>query len=217
MEISYWKSRWKKDKTGWQLNKVYPNLVKYWPLLSLPKNATVLVPLCGKSRDVLWLAEQGYRVIGIEASPIALRQLRTATGKSFSEGTKYGEKVYQSEQLSLWECDFFSLPPEALPPVDAVYDKASIVAMPAGKRTSYAQKLVDLQNSDTQFLIQTFEYEQNEMDGPPFSVPETEVRNLFQVFDHIEVVNERSMLSRVDKFRQRGLSTYFNEKVYHLF
>jgi len=216
MEISYWKSRWQKNKTGWHLDHVYPYLVKFWPTLSLSDEATVLVPLCGKSRDVLWLAEQGFQVIGVEASAAGLEQLREASGQSFTQTSRYGNPIHRSGNLTLWEANFLSLPAEAMPPIAAVYDKASIVALPPAKRKIYAQKIITLCGPGTQILLQTFEYNQAEMHGPPFSVPQKEVAHLFGEHFSIKLLHERSMLSDVDKFRRRGLHSRFIERLYHL-
>src|SRR5699024_1992525 len=150
MEISYWESRWQKNKTGWHLDHIYPHLIKFWPVLKLSRKATVLVPLCGNSRDVLWLAEQGFRVIGVDASATGLEQHRQASGKSFTHTTSYGHSIFRSGGITLWEANFLSLPAEALPPVDAVYDKASIVALPPEKRKMHAEKILELSQSGTQ-------------------------------------------------------------------
>ncbi|HLR26821.1 MAG TPA: hypothetical protein VK112_13220, partial [Fodinibius sp.] len=193
-----------------------PYLVKFWPALSLSDGATVLVPLCGKSRDVLWLADQGFQVIGVEASAAGLEQLREASGQSFTQTSRYGNAIYCSDNVALWEANFLSLPAKALPPVDAIYDKASIVALPPAKREIYARKIIALCGSGTQILLQTFDYDQTDMHGPPFSVPEKEITRLFGGHLNIELLHERSMLNDVDKFRRRGLRSRFIERLYHL-
>lgn len=216
MELSYWKSRWQKDNTGWHMDIVYPQLPKVWPKLSLKSDARVLVPLCGKSLDMNWLTEQGHYVIGVEASPKALREFMDQYSHDFSKDSSHGFTIYRLESIELWEGNFLKLPKEKIPALDVVYDKASIVALPPEMRESYAQKILSLCGKETQILLQTFDYEQDEMTGPPFSVDEKEIRTYFGHHFELELLHEQSKFDELSKFQQRGLSSYLNEKVYRL-
>lgn len=216
MELSYWKSRWQKDNTGWHMDIVYPQLPKVWPKLSLKPDARVLVPLCGKSLDINWLTEQGHYVIGAEASPKALREFMDQYPHDFSKDSSHGFTIYRSESIELWEGDFLKLPKEKIPALDVVYDKASIVALPPEMREFYAQKILSLCGKETQILLQTFDYEQDEMTGPPFSVDEKEIRTYFGHRFELELLHKQSKFDELSKFQQRGLSSYLNEKVYRL-
>uniref|UniRef100_UPI003566698E thiopurine S-methyltransferase n=1 Tax=Fodinibius sp. TaxID=1872440 RepID=UPI003566698E len=175
MEVSYWKSRWRKDNIGWHIKEVYPPLRTFWPQLNLPPGARVLVPLCGKSHDLNWLVAQGARVTGVEVSLKALREVMRRSAASFTRTESHGFPVFQSESMELWQGDFQQLPHAPIHPADAVYDKSSLVALPAAMRKKYARKLLELRDSHTQILLQSFEYKQDEMNGPPFSVPEREI------------------------------------------
>lgn len=216
MEISYWMSRWEKGKTGWHREEVYPRLPEFWPRLRLTGNARVLVPLCGKSHDLDWLAAQGFAVVGVEASKKALTQVMERFSTPFIRTESHGYTVFKSAFMELWQGNFMNFPKAAVPSVDAIYDKASMVALPGSMRKKYRTKILDLCNAHTQILLQSFEYEQQEMVGPPFSLPEQEVKNLFGRHFNIILLHEESKLKEVKKFRQRGLSTYFIEKVYHM-
>ena len=46
--------------------------------LGLAKGAAVLVPLCGKSLDLVWLAEQGHAVIGVELAEAFVKEQQRA-------------------------------------------------------------------------------------------------------------------------------------------
>lgn len=217
MEISYWKSRWRKGNTGWHLDHVFPPLTKLWPTLSVPKDATVMVPLCGKSQDLQWLADQGHHVIGVEASSQAIEEFIAASPESFTRTKRYGYIIFYSPSLALWQGNFLTFPDQAVENIDAIYDKASLVALPPDKREEYAAKLLELCSPHTQLLLQTFEYNQDEMTGPPFSVPLKEVLALFGNHFNIHLLQKESMLADVQKFQQRGLSSYFVEMIYHLY
>lgn len=216
MEISYWQSRWRKDKTGWHLNKVYPLLPKFWPSLTLKAGAQVLVPLCGKSLDMRWFVEEGFKVTGIEASEKALHEFMNNYPGLFVSRQKYGCSIFRSEDIELWQGNFLSLPPKALPSFDAVYDKAALVALPKQMRKVYAQKVLECCNSGTQILLQSFEYNQDEMGGPPFSVDEQEIQQLYGDQFELTLLYKESKIELLNKFQRRGLSSYFNENIYHL-
>lgn len=216
MEISYWKSRWKNDRIGWHTGQVYPPLVSNWKRLFVNEEDTVLVPLCGKSRDILWLAETDVQVIGVEVSELAVQQFFSEAALSYSRRTKGEFEVYVSENIQLWQGDFFKLNSTWLPPVNVIYDKAALIALPPDRRKVYAKIIMDCCTSSTQMLVSTFEYPQKEMNGPPFSVFRDELIKLYGSQFTIELLYEESILDEVPKFRQWGLSSYLREKCYLL-
>jgi len=216
MEISYWQSRWKKDHTGWHMDTVYPNLPDYWPKLNLNRKAAVLVPLCGKSLDMLWLNEQGHRVIGVDVSKKAAQSFFEDNALSYETDSKASFTIYKSGGLEIWVGDLFKLKPHFLPGIAAIYDKAALIALPEEKREPYAGQIWNLCNKDTQILINTFEYKQEEMSGPPFAVHFEEVKQLYGEHFSIELLHEESIFENLPRFQQRGLSSHLIEKVYHL-
>lgn len=216
MELSYWQSRWQKGNTGWHMDTVYPLLPKVWPSVSVPANATILIPLSGKSLDMPWFVEKGFSVIGVDTSPLAHRAVMKRSTESFKQCSSHGFTVYRSENIELWEGDFFKLPVTKIPPPDLIYDKAAIIALPPEMRSDYAQKLFSLCGTHTQILLQTFDYIQNEMNGPPFSVPEQEIERLFGKRFSLNLLHKQSKLNELDRFRERGISSRLDELVYLL-
>lgn len=195
---------------------VYPPLPKIWSQVSLASNARILVPLCGKSLDMKWLADQGHYVIGVEVSQKALQEFMDNYPDDFTEESSHGFTIYRSPSIELWEGDFLKLPLKEIPALDLVYDKASIVALPPAMRKKYAQKLLQLCEKDTQILLQTFEYNQDEMNGPPFSVDEKEINHHFGERFELRLLHEQSKLEELSKFQRRGLTSYLKERVFHL-
>lgn len=216
MEISYWQSRWQKKNTGWHMQQVYPHLITHWDKLDLDKGSTVLVPLCGKSLDMLWLAERDYKVIGVEVSDVAILEFIDESKKPFRATSKGPFTVHATHSIQLWQGDFFKLEPPLVPPVDAIYDKAALVALPEEKRKTYAARILQLCQAHTQIFLSSFEYEQKEMSGPPFSVTDAEIEKLYGNRFDIQLLHEASLLQNVPNFRQRGLHSYLTEKVYRL-
>lgn len=65
--------------------------------------------------------------------------------------------------------------------VDAIYDRAALVALPFEMRVRYAAHLREITNTAPQLLV-TFDYDQQKLDGPPFSVISNEVEQHY--IDH---------------------------------
>jgi thiopurine S-methyltransferase len=83
-------------------------------------------------------------------------------------------KHYFAENIDIFVGDIFELTKEILGSVDAVYDRAALVALPKDLRIKYAQHLMQITDKAPQLIV-VYEYNQNEMSGPPFSIKEAEV------------------------------------------
>jgi thiopurine S-methyltransferase len=183
--------------------------------LGLARDACVLVPLCGKSLDMVWLAGEGHRVIGVEISPIAVEAFFRENALCPERTERPGFGVWRQDAIELWQGDFFDLAPEDLAQVDAIYDRASLIAMPTDMREPYAAHLMRVVPSDTPILLVTLEYDQSEMAGPPFSVSESEVEALYRERYHVDRLHLHDALEKAPNFRRKGL-TALTEKVYLL-
>jgi thiopurine S-methyltransferase len=178
MEESFWLEKWAKSETGFHQADFNPWLVKYWEVLGLEAGSTVLVPLCGKTRDIDWLLAQGYSVIGVELAETAVRQLFERLGLCATITSIDALQCYTAERLTLYVGDVFALTPELLGSVEAVYDRAALVALPMQMRDKYAAHLVSITHAAPQLLL-SFSYDQSKMTGPPFSVDADEVHRLY--------------------------------------
>lgn len=214
MEADFWHDRWENNLTGFHLDEVNPYLRKHWSVLNLKPGARVFVPLCGKSLDLIWLAEQGFEVVAIELSPLAVEAF-FAENKLDAEKQVIGAlECWKSGNICIFCGDFFNLTPQILGQVDAVFDRASLVALPPAMRQEYASRLIEITQSAPKLLV-TLEYEQAKMDGPPFSVTENEVKSLYQANYQVKQLSAQDVLANNERFQARGLD-YMNECVYKL-
>ena len=214
MEADFWHNRWENNLTGFHLDEVNPYLKAYWSDLDLLAESRIFVPLCGKSVDLIWLAKQGHTVVGIELSKLAVEAF-FSENNLVVERHKFGKlELWKSEKISLFCGDIFDLTTEDLGSVDAVYDRASLIALPTMMRQDYAAKLAELAQS-APILLVTLDYEQSKMDGPPFSVSEDEVRVLYQAKYHVKQLTAQDVLVDNERFREKGLD-YLNECIYQL-
>ncbi len=214
MEADFWHDRWENNLTGFHLDEVNPYLIANWAALNIKPDARVFVPLSGKTRDLVWLAEQGYEVVAIELSPLAVAAFFAENNLIPEKHQIEGLEYWQSGKITLFSGDFFALTPQILGQVDAVYDRASLIALPPTMRQSYAEKLTELCQKAPKLLI-TLEYDQSKMDGPPFSVTEDEVKALYQAHYQVKQLNSEDVLGNNERFREKGLD-YMNESVYKL-
>jgi len=215
MQTEFWLERWERGEIGFHLDDINPYLRQYWPQLQVPAGSRVLVPLCGKSLDLLWLRDQGYRVAGVELSRLAVEAFFQEAGL-VPEVTVIGElQHYAAGDIEVFCGDFFALTTAHVPDIVAVYDRASLIALPPGLRVRYAHHLATLAGKSAVSLLITMAYPQSEMPGPPFAVSEDEVRQLYDDLAQVQPLAVFDVLEQNERFRQRGL-TRMHEHVYRL-
>lgn len=218
MHADFWHDKWHRMEVGFHLDEVNKALIKYWPALGLAQGARVLVPLCGASLDLLWLHEQGHTVIGIELSEKALDWLaeRFANERQqpLEKTATDGQVHYRGEGVWLVAGDFFDVTLDALGTIDAIYDRAALVALPDTLRQDYVRHLRHLAPAAAQLLV-TLDYEQSRMAGPPFAVDDTEVEAHYRSAYAIERLDDRELIEQEPRFRARGLDS-FRQRVYRL-
>ncbi len=175
MDASFWLNRWQTNQTGWHERAVNPLLITHFPSLRVPSGGRVFVPLCGKSLDLGWLLSRGYAVAGAELSELAVTQLFAELGMEpgISEVGKL--RRFRGEKIDIFVGNIFDLSREILGPVDAVYDRAALVALPETVRPRYTAHLKAITGMAPQLVI-GYQYDQSVVDGPPFSVSPEELR-----------------------------------------
>ena len=174
MEASFWHDKWEINQIGFHQKMTNPLLKKHIEKLSLDKGSRIFIPLCGKTVDIAWLLSEGYEVAGAELSDIAIKQLFEALDIT-PKITKVGSLIhYKADHIDLFVGDIFDLSADTLGSVDAVFDRAALVALPPEMRLRYSKHLIKITDNASQLLI-CFEYEQSVMNGPPFSIIPSEV------------------------------------------
>ena len=175
MEHSFWHERWESNNIAFHEGEPNALLTSHFGDLAIPAAGRVFVPLCGKSRDIHWLLNEGYRVAGAELSELAVRQLFEELGAEPAIAETGSLKHFAAPGIDVFAGDIFALTREMLGDVDAVYDRAALVALPEAMRRQYTAHLRQLCGSAPQLLI-TLEYKKDLISGPPFSVGADEVR-----------------------------------------
>lgn len=206
MEKEFWLERWERQEIGFHQDEVNSHLREYWHELDPARDGAVFVPLCGKSRDMLWLREQGRTVLGVELSPVAAQAFFDENGFTPNRIPCGKFDRFEADNIRILCGDFFDLGIEDMANVSAVYDRASLVALPPQMRERYARHLASILPPATQILLITFDYPQEEMPGPPFAVSVDEVNALYREHAEVRLLAQLDVLAQNPRFQQRGLS-----------
>ncbi len=215
MQKDFWLERWEREEIGFHQNEFNSYLRQYWDELHLAPGSVVFVPLCGKSRDMLWLREHGYHVLGVELSAIAAQAFFKENGYSPQHINRNKFDDYTANGISILCGDFFDLSKDDLAKVSAVYDRASLIALPPEMRVRYVRHLVNILPPATQILLITVDYPQSEMQGPPFSVATDEVEALYREYAGVRLLAQHDVLAQNPRFQERGL-TRLQESIFLL-
>ena len=219
MDTAFWLERWSMGETGFHQQHVNPYLGYYYGELGPPvekrSELRVFVPLCGKSMDLWWLQQNGYDSVGVECSELAVQQFFAEQQLEYSKRQMNQHVSYTSDRLDILLGDFFTLQADDIGNISDIFDRASLIALPIEMRGEYVNKITDLQKTGTRTLLITLTYPQHEMDGPPFSVSEEEVNELYSDNFRIEKLAAKDILEDEPRFKQRGL-TKLTETAYKL-
>ena len=208
MKHDFWSERWAARQIGFHLPQANPRLVAHLAHLGAP--GRVLVPLCGKSLDMAYLAAQGFAVEGVEFVQSAAEAFFDEAGVTPQRQTVHGTLCLHHGSIRIWVADILELSARAFVPVDAIYDRAALVALEPSTRGDYVSKLVQLSGLGASLLLVTFEHDSG--DGPPFSVEASEVRALFGNHFALSLIERVDVREESPKLRDR--TTRVHESVW---
>lgn len=204
MDPQFWHERWARGEIGFHRGDVHPLLVRHGAPLA---GRRVLVPLCGKSLDLVHLAELGCHVVGIELSAAAIGAFFEEQRLEPAVTAQGPGRVWQAGPYTLLEGNYFAFSAADLgPPCTGLYDRAALIALPPERRPAYAAHTARLLVPEAWGLLITLDYPQEAMAGPPFAVPDTEVRALYGPRAEIAELEIEDALASEPRFAERGLT-----------
>ena len=215
VDHQHWLDRWREDRIGFHEAGVNRHLEHWFPKLAPANARRVFVPLCGKAQDLLWLAQQGFEVIGVELSQIAVEAFFEENGLGCEQYRQGDFEVYETDGIRLLQGDFFNLDAVDLAGCGLVYDRAALIALELDDRPAYYEHMLAITASIRNMLLITLHYDQTEMRGPPFSVPDEEVLHHYGDAFTIETLSSEDIVEEGPRWRKVGL-TSLQETVFSL-
>lgn len=171
----FWRERWQLKQIGFHEGKPNEHLLKYWPDRGVPREARVLVPLCGASEDLGWLLAQGHSVVGIELAREAVQRYFDQHELPFERESVGSVTAWRAGQLTIFEGNVFDVSAEHIGTCNALYDRAALIALPPPTRLAYVAHIRRLLAPDAVGLLVSCTYDEAKRGGPPFVVPDNEV------------------------------------------
>lgn len=175
MQPDFWHKKWQECDIGFHNSDANPLLVKHFPALGLATGSRIFLPLCGKTLDIHWLLAQGFQVVGAELSAIAIEQLFDELGVIPEIMLLENLQHYRAPNIDIFVGDIFNVTASLIGQVDAIYDRAALVALPVDMRTLYTSHLKVITHNAKQLMI-CFVYDQSQLAGPPFPISDDEVK-----------------------------------------
>lgn len=198
MKAQFWLDRWNEGQIGFHQEVFQEKLLKYFPTLSPRKDQSVLVPLSGKTKDLIWLNEQGLKVHGVELAHKAVEAFLAENNLSAFHQTQDQDFTHYSINNLKISCgDFFKLNTSVK--YDFIYDRASLVALPPEMRIEYARVITDALDTNGKYLLFVYQYNQEQLEGPPFSIDKEEITKLYGAAFNIEMLESEEVKSQGSK------------------
>ena len=202
-----WHKRWQHENIGWHRTEPNEHLLAHSNQISFDKKPKILVPLCGKSQDLLWLAQRGAIVIGIELVEKAIIDFFQEWGVDAKRIDKHGCPCYQFDSITIFCGNFFDLSAEQIGTFDVIYDRASLVALPPSQRERYIAHQLHFLKPTGLLLLISFDLPVPETKGPPYPVRKSTIPMLYRNTSKTVMLGEHKSTPKTDqKLKQRGLS-----------
>jgi len=206
MGKEYWLNKWLQNDIKFNQDEVNTHLQHYYSKLNLNRSDRIFVPLCGKSIDMLWLAQKGHPIVGVEFSPIACKSFFEENNLPYQEKTQEAFTVYYNNTIMIYCGDFFALTPGLIGNVKAVYDRGGFIALSPSIRKQYVEHLVTLIPAGSKVFMTTIEYDQQQMDGPPYSTSFDNIKQFYGPHFHIDRL-EHTPYELPEHLREKGLQS----------
>lgn len=202
-----WNERWEQNLIGWHNHEVNQNLQNHHSiLLEANDSPRILVPLCGKSLDIGWLATKASEVVGVELVQKAIDDFFLENNHTPTAGPFQNLLCYSLNNITLICSDILKISPEHIGYFDAIYDRAALVALSPELRQAYVNICLRLLKPEGQILLLTYDSHIPETQGPPFPIKDGVIPTLYQTASECILLEELVDTSKDDhRLQKRGL------------
>jgi thiopurine S-methyltransferase len=166
--------------------------------------------MCGKTRDMVWLSEQGHRVIGVELSPVAVESFYSDNAMKPAHTHRSSFDISEADRICIMCGNFFDVAANDVKETKAVYDRAALVALPPSLREAYTTHMMEILPFGARMLLVSLEYPAGQMEGPPFAVGVDEVARLYDArASRIDLLRRENVLTANPALAGRGLTEIY--------
>ena len=208
-----WLERWRKGTTGWHRSDINPQLIENINQLFEARSQKIFVPLCGASLDMKYLIDQRFHVVGVELSSLAIDRFFNENQIEYKVSKVEDFDLYKGKNIEIYCGDFFKLKKNYLYDASCVYDRAALIALNPDLQKKYVGHLKEILPNSSKILLLTMFYPQKEMEGPPYSVGDDDVNDLFSEFKEIKKITSKNEKESSLKPDELNL-TYLFKNVY---
>ncbi|OUR95268.1 hypothetical protein A9Q84_15615 [Halobacteriovorax marinus] len=211
MEASFWKNAWVDRNIGFHLTEYNSFLLEAIKVKEIATKGACLVPLCGKTLDMIYLRDQGFSVIGFELAKQGVLEFFEENKIEYTLTKDEFYEIFQSQGLTIYCGDFFNAKKADLPSFDLIYDRASNIALPSEMRTKYYAKIKELSSPKSEMILMTMMGEKTsdgseDLIGPPFSISKEETIEAYQTeCEFFEILEERKMKINSKRLKDAGI------------
>lgn len=204
--MNFWEERWHLGRTGWHNHTVNRNLETHANVLFQTESPTIFVPLCGKTLDMGWLASQGAQVIGVDLVEKAIQDFFSERSETPNCSIVHNIPQFKNDSITLLRANVFDVTVDVIGYVDAIFDRAALVALPLESRQDYANHCLSLLKPGGSILLITYDSPVADTQGPPFPVRKGTVESLYAHATDCELLAEVRMTPENDeRLAKRGL------------
>jgi thiopurine S-methyltransferase len=205
MSNEFWLNKWETNDITFHEMNTNPDLIKYIGELNINSGSTIFVPFCGKTKDMLWLSENGFNVVGVELSKIACDDFFSEANITprISQREKFVK--YEHGNIKIFCGDLFDLTNLDLPTIHAVYDCKAIIALPPTLRRKYVEHIIECIGGKINFLLITRE-SRSSVTPPPYNIDKQEINLLFGSNFNTKQVKQLTMLNIPERLVKKGYS-----------
>jgi thiopurine S-methyltransferase len=202
-----WARYWSENRLGFHEGQVNQYLQRYLRQFDCNPGDRIFMPLCGKAVDILWLSKQGFHVVGVEISEIAVEAFFSESGLEYTLQREAAFKVYRAANITLYCGDFMDLEPQHSVDCKLVYDRASIVAIEPFNRASYVEQLLGIIDAGIPMLTIVLDYDQSKLAGPPFALSVAELKALYESRYQVIELEVSEQIDERERWREAGLTS----------
>jgi thiopurine S-methyltransferase len=202
-EKEYWLNKWRSNDIAFHEQDINPDLIAYIHTLNLYSGDYIFVPLCGKTKDMVWLANEGFHVIGVELSPIACDEFFSEMNISpqITQQSKFIR--YKHNNIELLCGDLFDLTKTDLPTIHAIYDCKALIALPNDLRKKYVNHIMSCLGTKIKILLLTMESNCH-VKPPPYSVNSNEIDLLYGNYFNVQLLKSESIRDIPERLVKKG-------------